>query len=151
MIGIDPGASGGAVLLDETGGVVDRIAFEKMTDHDIANVLTEWTDPAQFRSWASSAIIEKVGGGPVAGRHKGSSGAFSFGRNYGFLIGLLTGLRIPYRMVTPQTWQKAMGCLSHGDKNVTKAAAQRLWPNEKWTHAIADAALIGEFGRRTQP
>lgn len=78
---------------------------------------------------------------------QGVASSFKFGRSYGFLIGLLTGLRIPYEFVTPQKWQKAMGCLTHGDKNISKAAAQRRWPNEKWTHATADAGLIAEYGR----
>ncbi len=146
MIGIDPGQSGGAVLLDGEGNVVDRFKFSDKTDHDIAQVLTEWTDPAQFGPLGTDAIIEQVHSMPK----QGVASSFKFGRSFGFLIGLLTGIRIPYRMVTPQTWQKAMGCLTHGDKNVSKAAAQRIWPREKWTHAIADAALIAEYGRRTK-
>jgi len=146
MIGIDPGQSGGAVLLDDIdASVIDKVAFSKMTEQDIADVLCEWSGADDGRIF-HHATIESVHSMPK----QGVASSFKFGRHFGFLIGVLTG-RIPYRMVTPQTWQKAMGCLSHGDKNVTKAAAQRLWPNEKWTHAIADAALIGEFGRRTQP
>jgi hypothetical protein len=57
-------------------------------------------------------------------------------------------LKIPFEEVSPVKWQKVMGCLSKGDKNVTKAAAQRLFPDIKITHAIADALLIAEYGRR---
>jgi crossover junction endodeoxyribonuclease RuvC len=138
MIGIDPGQSGGVVLLDAAGRVIDKLPFAKATDHDIAEWLTEWDE--------HEAVIESVHSMPK----QGVASSFKFGRSFGFLIGLLTGLKIPYRMVTPQTWQKAMGCLTHGDKNVSKAAAQRVWPREKWTHALADAALIAEYGRRTK-
>jgi hypothetical protein len=41
-----------------------------------------------------------------------------------------------------------MQCLTKGDKNVSKAAAQRLWPKLKITHANADALLIAEYGRQ---
>jgi hypothetical protein len=38
--------------------------------------------------------------------------------------------------------------MSKGDKNVTKRRAQQLFPQLKVTHAIADALLIAEYGRR---
>jgi len=136
MIGIDPGDSGGAVCIGGSGVIVWTQAFQGMTDHDIAELLKEFDD--------DEAIIESVHSMPK----QGVASSFKFGRSFGFLIGLLTGLQIPYTLVTPQKWQKAMECLTHGAKNRSKAAAQRLWPNRKWTHAIADAALIAEYGRR---
>jgi len=134
------------VLLDEMGGLVGRLAFHNMTEHDIAETLREWSDPTEYDGWGGKATIEQVHSMPK----QGVASSFKFGRSYGFLLGLLTGLKIPYTMVTPQKWQKALGCLTHGDKNVSKAAAQRRWPTEKWTHAIADAALIAEYGRITR-
>ena len=38
-----------------------------------------------------------------------------------------------------------MKCLTKGDKNVTKSAAQRLYPDRKITHADADAILIARY------
>jgi len=130
------------VMLDDgTGAIVDRIVFAKMTEHDIAETLLEWSGYDE----GPIACIESVHSFPG----QGVASSFKFGRNFGFLIGLLTGLKIPYALVAPQTWQKKMGCLTHGDKNISKVAAQRRWPEWKWTHAIADAALIAEFGRIT--
>jgi len=43
-----------------------------------------------------------------------------------------------------------LGCLSKGDKNVTKAKAQEQFPNIKVTHATADALLIALYGRGMQ-
>ena len=43
-----------------------------------------------------------------------------------------------------------MSWLSKGDKNVTKSRAQELFPELKITHAIADALLIAEYGRRVR-
>jgi Holliday junction resolvasome RuvABC endonuclease subunit len=90
------------------------------------------------------AVIEKVSSSP----QMGVVSAFSFGKSQGFLLGLLTAYKIPYHEVTPQKWQKAMGCMSGGNKNVTKHAAQKLWPHLKITHRDADARLIAEYGRR---
>ncbi len=135
MIGIDPGQSGGAVCIDVSGIIIWSAPFKDMTEHDIAELLKEFDH--------HEVIIESVHSMPK----QGVASSFSFGRSFGFLIGVLTGLAIPYMLVTPQKWQKAMGCLTHGDKNVSKAAAQRRWPMRKWTHATADAALIAEYGR----
>jgi hypothetical protein len=38
--------------------------------------------------------------------------------------------------------------MSAGNKNVTKTRAAQLFPGVKMTHAIADALLIAEYGRR---
>ena len=138
MIGIDPGMSGGMVKLDVDGCIMDAVAFDKMTEHDIAEALREWANVDDSLSVGERAVIESVHSMPK----QGVASSFKFGKSFGFLLGLLTGMKIPYALVTPQKWQKEMQCLTHGDKNVSKAAAQRLWPDRKWTHAIADAALI---------
>lgn len=41
-----------------------------------------------------------------------------------------------------------MGCLTNGDKNITKQRAQQLFPSAKVTHKIADALLLAEYCRR---
>lgn len=40
-------------------------------------------------------------------------------------------------------------CTGYDRKEVSKAAAQRRRPSDKWTHAIADASPIAVDGRRT--
>ena len=60
-----------------------------------------------------------------------------------------------YRRVSPGVWQrefnlptiKAAGS-STKKKNEHKARAQELFPQFNMTHAIADALLIAEWGRR---
>jgi hypothetical protein len=63
-----------------------------------------------------------------------------------------------HEYVTPQKWQKEFGLIVTGrglgqddtaKKNRNKARAQELFPGIKITHAIADALLIAEYGRRT--
>lgn len=146
IIGIDPGKSGAACLMDENGGIIEIVRFDT-TEHDIAEVLGE--DVNRYRTqpgrlWLIYAFIEKVHAMPK----QGVSSTFKFGKQYGFILGLLTAYKIPYEFVTPHKWQKDMGCLSKGDKNITKAAAQRLFPQQKVIHATADAILIAEYGRR---
>lgn len=95
--------------------------------------------------------IEKVGVMPRDGR----VGAFSFGCGYGIWLGLLAGLGIPYLEVQPQRWQsKMLAGLPRGPKSKASAmrAAKSLFPTitirVKADNGIADAALIGEYGRR---
>ena len=137
IIGIDPGQSGGIAIVAAGGTLLDAIKMPT-TDADIVDYLQE--------SDCGTAYIESVHSMPG----QGVASSFKFGKGFGVLIGALAALRIRYEFVTPQKWQKAMGCLSKGDKNITKAAAQRLFPHTKMTHAIADACLIAEYGRRAE-
>jgi Holliday junction resolvasome RuvABC endonuclease subunit len=90
------------------------------------------------------AFIEQVHSSP----QMGVKSAFTFGQGYGHLEMALTAANIPFERVRPQKWQQAMGCMTKGDKNVSKRRAQELFPSLKITHAIADCLLIAEFGRR---
>ena len=88
---------------------MDRVAFERLTEHDICETLREWYDHYLVEDIRGpSAMIEQVHSMPK----QGVASSFKFGRHYGFLLGVLTALGIPYQTVTPQKWQKAMGCLS---------------------------------------
>jgi len=67
---------------------------------------------------------------------------------YGTLKGILTALHIPFELIRPVDWQRALGCMTKGDKNISKTKAQQLFPDIKVTHAKADALLIAEHCRR---
>lgn len=142
FLGLDPGAGGGiAALIVEGRGTVVKADAWKMpeTDRDILDSLEPYVGPHTF------AFLEKVHSMPK----QGVVSAFTFGGSYRALKMALTALRIPYDLVTPQRWQLIMGCRTGGDKNVSKRRAQELFPAMKMTHALADALLIAEFGRRT--
>lgn len=138
FIGIDPGQSGGIAFIPE-----DKAAWAvKMPETDTDLFHTLW-DLGKYEDRIT--FLERVHSMPG----QGVSSSFTFGEGYGKLQMALTALQIPYERVTPQKWQKALGCLTKGDKNVSKAKAQELFPHLKITHAIADALLIAEYGRRT--
>ena len=137
FFGIDPGKSGSISAIWDDGQAYSVSQKLKDTEADIA---------AFFRGFdltCTRAMIERVSSSP----QMGVVSAFTFGRSYGFLRGLLAGFEIPYSEVSPQKWQAAMGCRSKGDKNITKALAQQLWPAIKITHANADSLLIAEYAR----
>ena len=89
-------------------------------------------------------LVERVHSMPK----QGVSSSFKFGENFGWFQGLLQGLGIPYTLVSPSVWQKAMECRSGGDKNVTKVRATQLFPEEKIYHWNADGLLLAELCRR---
>lgn len=135
-LGIDPGVSGGLAIVNEDGHLIGANGFKNLTEDDINDIFA--TNTFDF------AILEKVHSMPK----QGVKSTFTFGQSYGFLRGLMAAHKIKRDFVTPQKWQKEMGCLSRGDKNVTKSKAQQLFPKWKMTHAIADAALLAEYARR---
>lgn len=136
-IGIDPGKSGGIAFIPERGEPwVDKMPE---TDRDLFDLLETQDE------WEPFALIENVSSSP----QQGVVSAFTFGKGYGALLMALTARGIPYERVAPGVWQKAMKCLTGGDKNVSKARAQQLFPALKITHANADALLIAEHCRRT--
>jgi Holliday junction resolvasome RuvABC endonuclease subunit len=140
-MGIDPGESGGVALIPvlPTDQRLAEVFKIPETEHETAKLLRE------FGARTVVCYIEKVHSMPK----QGVVSSFKFGRSYGFLRGLMVALSIPFDEVTPQRWQKDLVCLSRGDKNVTNAKAQQLYPAlvMKITHATADALLIATWGR----
>jgi crossover junction endodeoxyribonuclease RuvC len=143
-IGVDPGANGAIAWIDERG----KSCVEKMPDTlqdlwelicDITNFPRSAIDGRKYK-----AYIEQVSSSP----QMGVVSSFSFGRGYGNLEMALTAAGIPFERVRPQVWQKAMGCMTKGDKNISKAKAQELFPDKKVIHATADALLIALYGSK---
>lgn len=139
-IGIDPGLSGGIAWITDSG-IVCAIKMPE-TERDVLD-LFEGIGGAGGAGM-SIAFLERVGVMPA----QGIVSAFTFGKGIGGLRMALTAARIRFDEVTPATWQRAMQCLSGGDKNITKRRAQQLFPDRTITHATADALLIAEYGRR---
>lgn len=146
VMGIDPGVRGGLAVLKSNGFILRVQAFRpQMTQKELVAAVKSGVDA--LRQYGGDAcFIEKVGYMPG----DGGKGANTFGRIDGLLRGAALAYGLDVRDVSPMLWQSRMNCLSGGNKNVTKRRAQELFPYEaKITHAIADALLIAEYGRRT--
>ncbi len=76
--------------------------------------------------------------------------AFSMGHSEGLVLAALTCLNIPYTLVRPAVWKKAMGCSA--DKDSTRQRASQLMPQfaDNWPLKkdidIAEASLIALYG-----
>jgi crossover junction endodeoxyribonuclease RuvC len=141
-IGIDVGANGAIAWIDERG----KSCVEKMPDtlQDLWELVVSISLNAGTGGLGVRAYLEAVSSSP----QMGVVSSFSFGRGYGNLEMALTAAGIPFERVRPQVWQKAMGCMTKGNKNISKAKAQELFPDKKIIHATADALLIALYGSR---
>jgi hypothetical protein len=136
-LGIDPGCNGGIAWITDC-----KACAEKMPD----TLKDLWELVLDIKMTGDcTAVLESVSSSP----QMGVVSSFSFGRGYGNLEMALTAASIPFERVRPQVWQKALACMTKGDKNVSKRRAQELFPSIKITHAIADSLLIAEYNRRT--
>lgn len=139
ILAIDPGASGGIAHFCN-----GRVVVEPMpaTDGDIRDVLINWL------SQSDVVYIEKVGG-YIGGKGAPGSAMFNFGRNVGFLHGLIASMNLRCIEVTPQRWQKTLGAgtsATHGTrwKAHLKGIAQQRQPSIHITLKTADAVLLLE-------
>lgn len=135
IVGIDPGATGAIAIVETTGSIrchdmpTVEVRGKRLVDpHGLVSLLAG----QRF----DMAILEHVQG--VQGT--GATSAFSFGRSFGVVEGVLAGLAVPTTLVRPQTWTKAVNVSR--DKGEHRRAAMRLWP------AFADLfARVKDDGR----
>lgn len=139
ILGIDPGQNGGiAVIVD--GALIECVAMPE-TEHDINEIFERNAD-------AKVAFLEQVHSMPK----QGVASTFTFGKNYGFLRGLLVANKIVFLDITPHVWQKAFGIVAKKDetktmhKNRLKGYAQQMFPKQKFTLKNCDAALLAWYG-----
>jgi hypothetical protein len=144
IIGVDPGQSGGAAWY--RNGIHHAIPFKDLTETEILELF-------EGLGRNSFAYIEQVHSMPG----QGVSSTFKFGQHYGMLRMALIAAGIGFETVAPGVWQRSLSCLSGGDKKVTRAKAQEMFPSvhiigrgdKSPTHGDADALLIAEYGRRS--
>ena len=137
-IGIDPGINGAVAFIPSTG----KPWVHKMpeTPCDLRDLLRDSICLAE-----PIAALEFVRSSP----QMGVVSSFTFGRGSGRLEQVLTDFYIPFTVIRPQVWQKHLGCLTGGNKNVTRDYAKNLFPTIKVTHINADALLIAHYNRLT--
>lgn len=148
IIGIDPGMEGGICVYSD-GNVLTHGMPETL--QDITNVLAGWAG-AKFLGLSIFAFVEEP---PWSmGINKGV-GSVKLHHNRGRIEGILSTCGIHIVNVRPQKWMKTFGLGTRSScasdtiwKNKLKSEAQRLYPDIKVTHKIADALLIMTYGIR---
>jgi hypothetical protein len=93
------------------------------------------------------------GGIPIA---MGAASAFTSGQGYGFWEMALVALEIPYQLVTPQRWKKALMADAPKTKEAVIPFASRLYPAAAGSlrgprggtfDGRADALMMAHYGR----
>jgi crossover junction endodeoxyribonuclease RuvC len=142
-MGLDPGSQGAIVRIWKAREV-NVVRFKDRTEAQIIASIKHWEG-------CGEVSFEVVHAMPSDGK----STLFQFGKNVGFIEGVLLTLGYTIKEVSPQTWQRAFGL---GAKFPTKQArkhahrdkAQELFPDIHVTLDIADALLIAEYAWRLE-
>lgn len=152
--GIDPGVFGalGVIWFPKNNGGRAKIyvaRFHDLTMLEVADFLRDIKEAGELR-----LMVEKAGARPK----QGVASSFKFGIQFGKILGVLAAVKQRYFLVSPGTWQRALGCLSRGDKSVTRQKAQELFPEGFYrvmqsslerqmrvTNQDADALLIAQY------
>jgi len=145
VLGIDPGVNGGLAVLNPFGEVIFVKGIKsRMSEKEVIDIVKEAI--YQFKRYKDRVCyMEKVQ--HITG--DGGKGSHTFGYIKGLIRGVVRTLDVHPRYVSPVIWQAKLDCMSGGNKNITKRRAKAIFPElPKITHAIADALLIAEYGRR---
>lgn len=166
-IGIDPGLSGGIVVIDDAGKMVSKWIMpvypeakgKNTLDLNELNSIFECIKKiAQKDGKTVSCYLEKVHAMPG----QGVSSMFKMGRGFGSIEAMLAAHKIPYKLVLPLRWSKVM----HKDISKELKPKQRslmvlkrsyptldLRPTERSKNpheGLMDALLIAEYGRLSE-
>lgn len=155
--GIDPGLSGGLVVINLEGDVIKYIKMpilefpgKKKNDIDIVSIDMFFHD-CDFicceMVWAS--------GSSTGDRKEGSASSFNFGRGYGYIVSwLIFNNKKSHKLVTPTVWKKYHNLL-HTTKEASKYLAVKKSGNKflatersrKPHEGICEGFLIAEYAR----
>ena len=166
IIGCDPGLHGAIAILETetgemqvhdipvlqtsvkaTGNRKTKSGMRTKTEIDVGE-LTALLCPYALKG---TAFIEDVHSMPK----QGVASVFSFGFSAGVLRGVIGALGIPYTLVTPQAWKKAMlAGIGSKEKDGSILRAKQLFPKHssillKTKDGRAEAMLIAQYGRQT--
>jgi crossover junction endodeoxyribonuclease RuvC len=153
-IGIDPGLSGGVAIISDKIEVFDTPTTKIKSGKKNKNVHVEskMVDILlPYKGLDVQVVMEKVHSMPG----QGVAAMFSMGEGYGLWKGILSALRLPYTLVTPQAWKKAMMSGMGKEKAASCYRCQQLFPEvEVFTprgralDGRGDALLMAEYCRR---
>ena len=150
-LGIDPGLTGAAALMNENQ-LVEVIDLPVMTvgkgEGRVKNQINAAALAMELRRLvvvpgALTVAIEKVGAMP----DQGIAGVFSFGDTVGCIRGVVATLGYPIEWVTPQQWKKHFKIPR--EKDVARSVAINLFPGAPLTrkkdHNRAEAMLLARY------
>lgn len=154
--GIDPGLDGAVAILHQNGTVefydTPTVQIGKKRDYDLPGMreILARLDDLDTCTQKPLVALERVHSMPG----QGVASMFSFGGGFRAWEMALVCLRLPYELISPQRWKKALMDGAPKDKDASRVVACRLFPNLngelklKKHHGRADALLLAEYLRR---
>ena len=155
VVGVDPGQTGALVLLESDGTFVTAAEMPGVgaepSAADFGALLEAMGTPADLFVFVEA---------PFANNRASSIAQLNQGVGFGILLGVIGALGYRHERVRPADWKRGLGLPMSKDltyaakKRNSRIWASRLWPEEahRWTKTnsdgCAEAALIGEYGRR---
>lgn len=144
--GIDPGKKGAMAIMgySNTTGETYMVKLISYDPQEYIKALKQFP--------TATCCVEQVHSLP----HEGVRSVFSFGQNYGWILGVLEALQVSYQTVPPNKWKNEFGLL-RTDKTQSVEVCKRLFPNanlkrtercKKDDDGLAEALLICEYCRR---
>ena len=146
-IGIDPGAKGGYAVIEN--GYARAYPWD---DDLFVSDMNGVKSLAQIENKGIVAAVEKVG----AVHGNGIVSTFTFGKNAGYIEGVLRALGISYQLVPPATWKRSFSLIGK-DKRASIEVCRKLFPDvdlkrtdrcKTESDGKAESLLICEWGRR---
>ena len=149
ILGIDPGATSGAIAIVVDGQLLDVVDMPCADGIIAASLLAIELREAALAGLDDrpDVIIERVHAMPK----QGVTSMFKFGRSLGVIEGVVATLGWPVEWVTPQMWKRHYGLIGK-DKDAARLLALETWPEHAETFrrkkdvGRADAALIARWG-----
>jgi len=150
-IGIDPGSNGAIATIAEDG----TIEIYSLSDSLLITLCLDWSWPVDDCICA----LEDVSSSP----QMGVKSAFTFGRGFGYIQGVLRANGIPFQLVKPQVWKKQFGAnldrtaTTKQKKDKDIEVCKRLYPTISLKRTpkcrtdddgFADALLLATYAKR---
>ena len=151
VIGCDPGAKGAIAFVRDgrITNVFDMPADEVKVGGKVRSRVSAPRLALLFPR-ADHVYIENVNARPM----EGAAGAFAFGKACGVLEGVCAALGLPYTLITPAEWKRAMRCPA--DKGAARKRACELFPASAAMFARvkddgrAESAMLALYGEQLQ-
>ena len=153
ILGVDPGVTGGIAIIEATDTVPTLIGAWDIPI--VGTAAKERVDALTLRDLIKQhnvafAYIERGQAMP----RQGASSGFKYGRACGALETVIALSEIPFEIVEPAMWKRALR-LPGKDKEAARQRALQLLPAgysvfaRRKDHGRAEAALIALYGLRT--
>ena len=156
FIGVDNGYQGGLAYVSEEYVEVHpmptlKLGTKRILDEPAIYALLERWSHIEERTVAAIEVVQAM-------PKNGSVAMCNYGCGHGIVRGICVGIRVPYTLIHPKTWQKAMldGLSKTDTKSMSILVAQRMYPlvslrltaSSKPLDGLSDALLLASYARR---